>query len=198
MIGLMQKMFGDKFWKNVIIEATHWHYYNKSIEIRQSSNPPILEDWWTKQFNQLFKREYGLSFDLPSVFIDTYYNKSNKQELIKFQENTVKLYNFASTHNPFQCKDINIALTEIGELQEKSQELEETIVALKVDKNKATEENFQLEQQLKKQNQETSNSGYAASLQYKYCSSNKCYSPIEFALYGFGICIAGGHSICLC
>ena len=198
MIGLMQKMFGDEFWENAIIEATHWNYHSKSIQMRHSSNPPIIEDWWTNQFNQLFKQEYGLSFDLPSVFIDTYYNKSNEQELIKFQENTVKLYNFASTHNPFQCKDINIALTEIGELQEKSQELEETIVALKVDKNKATEENFQLEQQLKKQNQETSNSGYAASLQYKYCSSHKCYSPMEFAIYGFGICIAGGHSICLC
>ena len=69
MIGLMQKMFGDEFWENAIIEATHWNYHSKSIQMRHSSNPPIIEDWWTNQFNQLFKREYDLNFNLPSVFI---------------------------------------------------------------------------------------------------------------------------------
>ena len=69
MIGLMQQMFGDEFWENAIIEATHWNYHSKSIQMRHSSNPPIIEDWWTNQFNQLFKREYDLNFNLPSVFI---------------------------------------------------------------------------------------------------------------------------------
>lgn len=26
MIGLFQKMFGDAFWENAILEATHWNY----------------------------------------------------------------------------------------------------------------------------------------------------------------------------
>ena len=60
MIGLIQKMFGDHFWENTILEATHWNYHNKSAELRESSNPPITETWWSGQFNSLFAREYGL------------------------------------------------------------------------------------------------------------------------------------------
>ena len=29
MIGLFQKMFGDSFWENAILEATHWNYGNR-------------------------------------------------------------------------------------------------------------------------------------------------------------------------
>ena len=187
----MQKMFGDEFWKNVIIEATHWNYHNKSIQMRNSSNPPKLEDWWTNQYNQLFKEEYGLNFDLPSVFIDTFYDKNNDYELKKFQEETNKLYTFANTSNPFQCKDIKIALTEIRELLEKSRELQDKIEGLETDKNKIKEENIRLKLELSQQNQETLNPGGAASLQNKYCLFHKCYAPMEFALYGLGICIAG-------
>jgi hypothetical protein len=39
-------MFGDHFWENTILEATHWNYHNKSVELRESSNPPITETWW--------------------------------------------------------------------------------------------------------------------------------------------------------
>jgi len=45
MIGLIQKMFGDQFWENTILEATHWNYHNKSVDLRESSNPPITETW---------------------------------------------------------------------------------------------------------------------------------------------------------
>ena len=43
-----------------------------------------------------------------------------------FEENTRKLWNFASTNNPFECKDIKIALTEIRELQNHIDEMEIT------------------------------------------------------------------------
>ena len=106
MIGLMQKMFGQNFWENVILEATHWNYHEKSIQMRRSSNPPILETWWTNQFNKLFAREYGVKFKLPSVFIDTYYDKDNPYELKQFRQQTNKLFEFATNRNPFECKDI--------------------------------------------------------------------------------------------
>ena len=32
---------------------------------------------------------------------------------------------------------------------------------------------------------------YPASLQNKYCWSNKCYTPTEFALFGIGILVLG-------
>ena len=46
-------------------------------------------------FNNLFAREYNLKFKLPSVFIDTYYDKDNAFELKKFKEETQRLINFA-------------------------------------------------------------------------------------------------------
>ena len=125
MIGLMQKMFGNDFWENVILEATHWNFHEKSIQMRRSSNPPILEEWWTGQFNSLFAREYGLDFHLPSVFIDTYYDKDNPYELTKFKEQTEKIWNFAKGRNPFECKDIKIALTDIRKLQEEIDDLKQ-------------------------------------------------------------------------
>ena len=91
MIGLMQKMFGDDFWQNAIIEATHWNYQNNSIKLRHSSNPPIHEDWWTSQFNSLFAREYGLRIQLPSVFIDTFYDSTNEFETMKLQSTKINL-----------------------------------------------------------------------------------------------------------
>ena len=116
----MQKMFGHDFWENVILEATHWNYHEKSIQMRRSSNPPILEHWWTEQFNKLFAREYGLRSKLPSVFIDTYYDKDSPYELKKFNAETNALFEFATNRNPFECKDIEIALTDIMKLNEAS------------------------------------------------------------------------------
>jgi hypothetical protein len=60
MISLMQKMFGDDFWENAILEATHWNYHPKNTQLRLASIPPITEQWWQNQFNELFAAEYGL------------------------------------------------------------------------------------------------------------------------------------------
>jgi hypothetical protein len=49
MIGLIQKMFGEHFWENAILEATHWNYHHKNNELRLSSKPQITEEWWTSQ-----------------------------------------------------------------------------------------------------------------------------------------------------
>ena len=88
-------MFGDDFWENAILEATHWNYHSKSVSLRRDSKPPILEDWWTNQFNGLFAKEYGLRFKIPSVFIDTYYDKDNPVEAQKFNSQTSDLLKFA-------------------------------------------------------------------------------------------------------
>ena len=124
MIGLMQKMFGDQFWDNAILEATHWNYHAKNSQLRLQSKPKITEVWWENQFNNLFAREYGLAKKIPAVFIDTYYDKNNPVEKEKFDENTNKLWTFAKTRNPFECKDIKLALTEIRELHDNIKELQ--------------------------------------------------------------------------
>ena len=76
----------------------------------------MTEASWAYEFNELFRKEYSLRTPLRAVFIDTYYDPKNPKEASKFQENTDKLWNFAKNNNPFECKDIKIALTEIREL----------------------------------------------------------------------------------
>ena len=124
MIGLMQKMFGDEFWDNAILAATHWNYHPKNSQLRSQSIPPITEKWWSEQFNDLFAAEYGLQRKIPAVFIDTYYDKYNSVEKQKFEENTQELWNFARTRNPFECKDIILALTEIRQLHTEIHDLQ--------------------------------------------------------------------------
>ena len=34
MIGLFQKMFGDHFWENAVLEATHWNYHPHNTDLR--------------------------------------------------------------------------------------------------------------------------------------------------------------------
>ena len=54
---------------------------------------------------------------LQGVFIDAFYDSGDEHEMEKFSENTKKLWDFAVTANPFECKDIKTALTELMEAQ---------------------------------------------------------------------------------
>ena len=51
------------------------------------------------------------------MFIDTYYDKIDSYENDQFLKNTHKLFDFAKNRDPFECKDIQIAKTEISELK---------------------------------------------------------------------------------
>ena len=192
MIGLFQKMFGDHFWENAILEATHWNYHEHSVTMRQSSEPPISENWWRTQFNRLFAKEYGVHHSLPAIFIDTYYNKNNPQEVEKFNLYTDKLWQFAKSRNPFECKDIKIALTEIRELQD-------AIADLRDDKQyrirtiqKLMEENVLLNRSLAIAGvQIPERKALPEQLTNNYCMTSRCYTPTEFGLFGVGICILG-------
>lgn len=124
MINLLQKMFGDKFWKNTILEATHWNYHSKMINLRKNSIPPILEKWWTNQYNVIFAKEYNISVKVPAVFIDTFYDPNEETELKMFRNNTISLWNFSKSIEPFECKDIKQALSDISTLYYKINNLE--------------------------------------------------------------------------
>ena len=151
MISLFKKMFGDGFWDNAIIEvtyraiehtfnrkefeicpatkaffqATFWSHHNDAAERRNQSVPTITEAFWTKEFNRKLRQEFSLKRDLQAVFIDTYYNKRDPNELRAFNKNTNKLFEFANKSEPFACKDIKMALTEIRELNNSIEELRE-------------------------------------------------------------------------
>ena len=122
MISLFEKMFGDHFWNNAILEASFWSFETNHKARRLQSQPPITRDFWSKQYNKNLIEKFNIQKPLQSVFIDSYVNKNNPIEVENFERETETLWNFARLREPFHCKDINIALTEIQQLQ---RELEE-------------------------------------------------------------------------
>ena len=81
------------------------------------SDPSITQKFWTDEFNRILKKEYNLKNDLKSVFIDTFYHHESPQETEVFHNNSQNLLDYALSRQPFECKDIEIALTEIRQLQ---------------------------------------------------------------------------------
>ena len=69
--------------------------------------------------------------ELEAIFIDTFYNPRDNSEVSKFQKYTNQLWNFADTVEPFECKDIKIALNELMEAQKKLENMTQTIDELK-------------------------------------------------------------------
>jgi GTPase SAR1 family protein len=123
MISLFEKMFGDAFWNNAILVATHWSHGMEAARRRNESIPAITEDFWSDEFNRILKREYKLKRDLQALFIDTFYLDSPK-EVEAYHKNTAELLKFAQSVQPFACKDIKIALSEIRQLQKDIEYLE--------------------------------------------------------------------------
>eukprot|EP00092_Neocalanus_flemingeri_P009883 GFUD01010652.1.p1 GENE.GFUD01010652.1~~GFUD01010652.1.p1 ORF type:complete len:363 (+),score=84.37 GFUD01010652.1:106-1194(+) len=101
MVRLLSGIFGDQFWDNAIIEATHWSYDKVARAKRTLHN----ESTWTAHINSVFQ---GMaSREMGSVFIDTYYDVGNtSREREEFEKNSNALLEFAMEKDPFPCKDI--------------------------------------------------------------------------------------------
>ena len=120
MLRQFQDIFGDEFWANTILVATKWHYNRVAVNRRKEKG--ASEKWWINMINQeVLKKELNVRHELDAVFIDTYYNKEMEYEVNKFKDNTKKLWSFAKSmdDSAFECKDIKIAITQIGKLQDK-------------------------------------------------------------------------------
>jgi len=191
MISLFEKMFGTRFWDNSILEATHWNHGEDAERIRMDSHPALTQKFWTDEFNRILKREYQLSRDLPSVFIDTFFHDKSRHETENFNNNSRILLDYALTRDAFECKDIEIALTEIRELQndidslvEEEQEKEEIIKRL-------TEQMDELNKTLSQYSLTPDTAEEQKKQPSSFCSSSKCYTPTQFALLGVGAIVMG-------
>ena len=122
MISLFEKMFGDGFWDNAILEvqllhlssrekaknclyfvfqfqATFWSHGDHAAERRNQSIPMITEAWWAAEFNKKLRQEFSLKKDLQAVFIDTYYKEEDPKELRAFNRNTNELFRWVELTN---------------------------------------------------------------------------------------------------
>ena len=73
---------------------------------RMESDPPITQEFWTSEFNRILRKEYELTRDLGSVFIDTFHHKNDPFETEVFRNETQTLLDYAKSRQPFECKII--------------------------------------------------------------------------------------------
>lgn len=200
MISLFEKMFGAHFWENTILEATHWHWDQRNDGYRKEAEPPMTTKFWTDETNRILRENFHLPLGevqtLPSVFIDSFHNKSADREVAIYNNNVARLWEFANSKPPFHCKDINIALTEIQELQERVGNLtmgnvkrDEEIERLRQEYSSVKQEKQSLTNILF--NNSTKTGQAALSSRQEFCLENKCYTNTEFILYGLGTVLLG-------
>ena len=61
---------------------------------------------------------------LPAVFIDTFYDAKSTEEASKFKQYTDQLMKKANEVEPFHCKDIKTALTELMAAQKELENIQ--------------------------------------------------------------------------
>lgn len=111
MLNLFQKMYGDGFWENAILEATNWNHNPVNEEKRNSLKPfPETEKTWTNEFNIILQKKLNVSNPLKSVFIDSHYDADYQVEVDKFNENTKILFDFANTRKPLVTTESMLVL----------------------------------------------------------------------------------------
>jgi len=192
MLSLFEKMFGRAFWNNAVLEATHWNYGSQFERVRSKSNPPITEDFWANQFNRKLNQEFQVPNALPAVFIDTFHDPNSPHEVAMFKKYSQNLFDHANSVEPFECKDIEIALHEIRDMQNRIDRLkQETDERTNIIQN-LIEEREELKRQIVRvgvvpeaPTHEPRNGGNL------FCLNNRCYTPTEFALFGVGAIVLG-------
>ena len=60
MISLFEKMFGDQFWDNAILEGTFWNHGQDAERRRMASEPRLTRQFWTSEFNRKLRAEFKL------------------------------------------------------------------------------------------------------------------------------------------
>lgn len=65
------------------------------------------------------------------MFIDSFHDEKSLEEHAKFELYTKVLWEFSINAEPFECKDIKIALTELMEAQEMIGNLKQELVKAK-------------------------------------------------------------------
>ena len=99
-LTMLTKMFGN-FWSNVVLVVNFWSF--KEIHVEEREGRGVTTKTYSKQLKSIFINKFDLDFDIPLVFIDTHYNKSNPPELEAFQRESSKLYDITMNKKPFEC-----------------------------------------------------------------------------------------------
>jgi len=105
-LTMLTKMFGH-IWTNVVLVVNFWSF--KEVHDAERRSRGVTPATYAKQLKDVFRSKFDLDFDLPLVFLDTHYNRSNPEEKKAFDRESQKLWSVTLNRRPFLCltrKDI--------------------------------------------------------------------------------------------
>ena len=135
MLVQLENIFGEDFWKNVVLEFTRYGFSDEELIERADDLPLNSENERKLEMNRMLKGYFGfqvrpinwkhfqtlwlivrLNFqnDLPAVFIDSYYNQHHQGSKDKFDEYMTKLWNYADNMTPRNVSDIKAVQNELA------------------------------------------------------------------------------------
>ena len=138
MIKLFERMFGDNFWCNVILEFTQWGHSAQEVYEREKQSvgngQPRTDENFKNYVLTTIQEQFNITVDLPMVFVDSYHRNDDTLESGNFTFHTQRLFDLAVNATPYECKDIKAVklelketIDELKEEREKTERLQEII-----------------------------------------------------------------------
>jgi len=104
-LRFFEELFGEQFWKSIIIEVSFWSHTNDDIEKRKRRK--LDENKMTGNLNQKMRQYFPDIPPIPVVFVDPVYGaswaKDMEQEI--FNNQTKKLWSKTVNGKKFDCAD---------------------------------------------------------------------------------------------
>jgi len=105
-LSFYEELFGQEFWKRVIIEVSFWRHRNSDKDDRLEDRETD-EGKFTHDLNFELRKKFNLQFDIPVVFVDPKYSEKRgrryPEERDAFQKNTTTLWKFVNSGQSYTC-----------------------------------------------------------------------------------------------
>jgi len=105
-LSFYEELFGQDFWKRVVIEISFWRHREDDKEERLDDRE-IDEGKLAHDLNYQLKKKFALQFEIPVVFVDPMYSdkrgRRNPEEKEAFKNETEKLWKFVSSGRSYVC-----------------------------------------------------------------------------------------------
>lgn len=107
-ISRFLEMFGQDFWKRVVIEITFWSHGRRAVRDRKKNRGGLDEKKLTRDLNNMMAAEFKTQIpQIPVVFVDPVYESAfaDRREREANDKETQALWKFIDEGDPFICGD---------------------------------------------------------------------------------------------